>query len=71
MNDSPRWCETCGSYGDHHTDRHDLVVNGINLPETYRVNGVDHSIREGVLMRRDGEQWVPVRARKRRFFSRR
>lgn len=20
--DSPRWCESCGEYGDHHTDRH-------------------------------------------------
>ncbi|MDB5597933.1 MAG: hypothetical protein JWM36_4894, partial [Hyphomicrobiales bacterium] len=20
--DSPRWCATCESYGDHHTDRH-------------------------------------------------
>ena len=22
MADSPRWCEHCGAYGDHHTDRH-------------------------------------------------
>jgi hypothetical protein len=22
MPDSPRWCEQCGAYGDHHTDRH-------------------------------------------------
>lgn len=24
--DSPRWCETCQAYGDHHTDRHPAVV---------------------------------------------
>lgn len=24
MTDSPRWCATCGAYGLHHTDHHDL-----------------------------------------------
>lgn len=26
--DSPRWCETCQAYGDHHTDRHALYFDG-------------------------------------------
>lgn len=24
--DSPRWCEICKAYGDHHTDRHTEVL---------------------------------------------
>lgn len=27
MTDSCRWCEVCGQYGDHHTDRHPLPAN--------------------------------------------
>lgn len=26
--DSPRWCATCQSYGNHHTDRHDEMTQG-------------------------------------------
>jgi hypothetical protein len=25
--DSPRWCEVCGTHGDHHTDRHDMMTD--------------------------------------------
>lgn len=24
--DSPRWCDICSKYGDHHTDRHHLFA---------------------------------------------
>lgn len=26
MSDSPRWCQECRGYGDHHTDRHTFVT---------------------------------------------
>jgi hypothetical protein len=58
--DSPRWCDVCAVYGNHHTDRHDHMVNGIPLEDTYRINGVEHSVRDGVLMRKVDGQWSPV-----------
>ena len=71
MADSPRWCATCNAYGEHHTDRHHLFVNGTPLEQTYRVNGIDHAVRDGILVRKIDGQWTPVRAprTRRRLFG--
>lgn len=61
MADSPRWCETCNAYGDHHTDRHEHMVNDAPLPEVFRINGVEHSVQDGVLMRRVAGEWMAIR----------
>jgi hypothetical protein len=42
-----RYCETCKGYGEHHSDRHDLIVNGIPLAPTARINGVEYSLVTG------------------------
>src|SRR4051794_30392635 len=34
MADSPRWCDHCGRYGDHHTDKHPRLVDALELHET-------------------------------------
>lgn len=31
--DSPRWCETCQAWGDHHTDRHPVEVTKVRADE--------------------------------------
>lgn len=29
MRDSPRWCDVCGQYGDHHTESHDTFEDSL------------------------------------------
>ena len=70
--DSPRYCDTCKSYGDHHTDRHNLMF-GIDDGVTFetRINGVSFRIRDGVMEEKIDGEWKKSVKRKKPSFKER
>jgi hypothetical protein len=47
MADSPRWCEVCQKYGDHHTDRH-RFPNHSATPRTFTTDPFIEALVEDV-----------------------